>query len=160
MIYTIGYGNDESEAFVERLRNCEIDAVWDVRSNPVASYNQDYSRSNLMPILADVGFKYEFLGDALGGKPRREELLTNGQADFEKMRAWAEFQEAIEALLQEGDRSNVCLMCACADPENCHRGTLLCEVLLEQGVDVLHIQLDGELKHHSLVRLAFQPSLF
>ena len=65
--------------------------------------------------------------------------------DYDKVRASADFQQALDELLALAREQRVALMCAEGDHRRCHRGQLITPALLARDVTVLHIQPDGSL---------------
>lgn len=157
-ISTIGYGQDVYEPFLVRLRRIPgVTHVVDVRTNPYSRYQEDF-RSDFGPRLQRDGLKYVFMGDRLGAKPSHPEVLTEGEPDVTKMRAWPFFLEGIERLIEAAQAGKqLCLLCGCARPDQCHRGTFLGEVLLERGIDLAHYLTDGQIIRQSEMRLHFPP---
>ncbi len=73
-IFTIGHSNQTFEALLGNLRAYEIEAVADVRSQPVSKYTPHFNRGDLTWRLQEAGIKYAFMGDTLGGRPDRREF--------------------------------------------------------------------------------------
>jgi hypothetical protein len=70
-------------------------------------------------------------------------LLTNGRVDFDKVRKSAAFNKGIERLRHGLNRGfNIALMCAEADPLECHRFSMI-SVALKDEFEVYHILKDN-----------------
>lgn len=88
------------------------------------------------------------MGEALGGRPRRDTLYRDGAADYEAMAIEPEYVTGLDRLLDVAARSRVCLICAERDPLDCHRCLLVARSLAERGVAVAHILHDGAIEAH------------
>lgn len=145
-LFTVGYAADRWDGFVRRLAPFGITHLVDVRTNPWSRYQEDYRGEEFAARVRSHGMKYVFMGDSLGGKPTREEVLTDGQLDPLKLRADSFFQMGIQRVIEacSNEVNRVCLMCGCGKPEECHRGRIVCQVLHEQGVRVTHILPNGQ----------------
>ena len=150
-IYTIGHSDHETPAFVDLLRQHEIALVVDVRSQPYSRWTPQFNRELLARDLESAGIAYEFMGDALGGRPADASLYDSDQErpDYDRLAQTPAYQAGIDRLL---DRSlglaragRVALMCGEGDHQHCHRHLLIAQTLLARGVRVLHIQPDGTL---------------
>ncbi|MBL8049052.1 MAG: DUF488 domain-containing protein [Chthonomonas sp.] len=158
-VYSIGYANDTFEPFLARvLALPEISHLVDIRTNPYSRYQEDFRGETFAHRVDATGLKYIFMGDRLGGKPTNETVLTEGEMDPLKLMEWPFFQAGIERIIaaQESGKT-LCMMCGCGNPIHCHRGSVLSEVLLERGVDVLHAMVSGDLVPHSIARRDLPP---
>ena len=70
-LFTIGHSTHEIGEFLGLLRQHEIDAVADVRSQPYSSRFPWFSQKPLESALEEAGVRYVFLGQELGA--RRDE---------------------------------------------------------------------------------------
>jgi uncharacterized protein (DUF488 family) len=138
-IYTIGHSNHSSEHFLALLQQHEIKLLIDVRSSPYSRYVPQANREVLARELESAGIAYRWMGDRLGGKP--DGLV----ADYDQLRASRSFQEGIAELQVLADQHRTVVMCSEGDHRQCHRYKLITPVLIERGVQVLHIQPDGSL---------------
>jgi uncharacterized protein (DUF488 family) len=137
VIYTIGHSDHKREVFLELLRQHGIRILVDVRSSPYSRYVPQANRETLARTLQAAGITYRWLGDRLGGKP------GGAVADYDELRASPDFQEAVADLLSLAVEERTAIMCAEGDHRQCHRYKLITPSLLDQGVQVLHIQPDG-----------------
>jgi len=152
-IYTIGHSNHTVENLLALLREHAIEVVVDVRSQPYSRHVPHFNREPLARFLREQGLTYEHRGDRLGGRPTDESfLLADGSVDYDRVRASADFQQALDELLALAQERRVALMCAEGDHRRCHRGQLITPALLARDVTVLHIQPDG-----SLIDAASEP---
>jgi uncharacterized protein (DUF488 family) len=137
VIYTIGHSDHKREVFLELLRQHGIRILVDVRSSPYSRYVPQANRETLARTLQGAGIIYRWLGDRLGGKP------GGAIVDYDELRASPDFQEAVTDLLSFAVEERTAIMCAEGDHRQCHRYKLITPALLDQGVQVLHIQPDG-----------------
>jgi uncharacterized protein (DUF488 family) len=141
---TIGHSRHSLERFIDLLEGAGATAVADVRSAPMSRFSPHFNKAALAASLAARNIAYLFLGAALGGRPGRPELYSDGVADYEKMAASPEFRSGLAQLREAAEAHRVALMCAEADPLDCHRCLLVGRALAEQGVDVGHILATGD----------------
>jgi len=145
-LFSVGYGKDNFDALIERIAPFNITHLADVRTNPYSRYQTDFRGKDFENAVNNAGLKYVFLGDRLGGKPNDPEVLTDGEIDWQKVRHAAWYVQALDKLVDaaENEKNRICLMCGCGLPQECHRGTKLCEYLLERGIDTVHVLPGGE----------------
>lgn len=139
IVYTIGHSNHQADDFVEILHQHSIELVVDVRSNPYSRYVPQANREALARKLESSGIAYHWLGDRLGGKP--EGVVAN----YDQLRASSAFQQGISELLALAAERRTVIMCSEGDYRSCHRHKLITPALVEQAIDVVHIQPDGSL---------------
>jgi uncharacterized protein (DUF488 family) len=147
-IHTIGHSNHPLAKFVALLEGAGVTAVADVRSAPVSRFAPHFNKERLAASLGEHGIAYVFLGQELGGRPDRPELFTDGIADYEKMAAVPVFKAGIDRLTIGAESHRITVMCAEADPLDCHRCLLVGRALAEAGVDVAHILASGQVLSH------------
>lgn len=128
-----------------RLAPYSITHLVDIRTYAWSRYQEDFRGEAFAARVRAAGLKYVFLGDRLGGRPSSEDVLTDGEVDYEKLRVAPWFVQGVDKLVEAAadPGRTLCLMCGCGKPEECHRGRLLCEVLLARGCDSVHILPDG-----------------
>jgi uncharacterized protein (DUF488 family) len=149
MILTIGHSNHEVAQFIDLLVQHEITAVADVRSSPHSGRFPQYCQSALRASLRQAGIAYVFLGDALGGRPAPSLLTPEGYADYPRMSQKAIFLEGLGRLRRGADIYNLAVMCAEADPADCHRALLIGRQFAACGLPVEHIHRDGSVESHT-----------
>jgi len=164
-IFSIGYGNRNIEDFLNLLSRFEIQILIDTRSSPYSRFRPDYRKQALQAHLTQAGIQYLFMGDTLGGRPSDPACYTDGKVDYHKLKQQPFYQAGIHHLRQmwaEGIR--LCLMCAEAKPQECHRSRLLGETLAATGIEVVHIDEAGLPQTHIQVIARMdgqeQPRLF
>jgi uncharacterized protein (DUF488 family) len=146
-IYTIGYGNRPIITFLDLLKRYAIAYLVDTRSIPYSRFRPDYRKKALAAHLDEAGIGYLWLGEALGGKLLDPQYLVDGQLDLERFAAREDVRAALDRI-ENGFRQGhqLALMCAVLRPENCHRAWMLAPLLLARGLEVLHIDEQGDLK--------------
>jgi uncharacterized protein (DUF488 family) len=144
-ILTIGHSRHSLERFLSLLKTADATAIADIRSTPASRFSPHFNRGALAASLAAQNIGYVFLGKELGGRPERPELYTDGRADYEKMAASPEFRAGLAQLMATAEQHRVAVMCAEADPLDCHRCLLVGRALAEAGHDVAHILASGEI---------------
>ncbi len=165
-IYTVGYGNRSIEIFTELLNRYQIKYLVDVRSQPYSQYNQQFSKDPLEKYLSLHGIRYMFLGDVLGGRPKDESCYDkDGKVEYVKLASKPFYQEGIQRLRTAWEKNLlVAVMCSEAKPDQCHRGKLIGNTLIEQHINVAHIDENGEIKDQQEINDQFvkdrQPTLF
>jgi len=143
-IYTIGHGGRTTDDFMEQIRKAEVQFVIDVRSSPHSRYQPEFSKEPLEGLLSRNSIKYVFLGDDLGGRPNDPDCYTDGKVDYDKCRTKDFFRRGIDRVRSAYEQDlRLCLLCSEGKPWQCHRSKLIGAVLLEEGIDVLHILPDG-----------------
>ena len=151
-IYTIGYGNRSIEDFVKVLQQYGIKFLVDIRSKPYSQFHPEFSRETLEKSLKQYGMQYLFMGDTLGGFPKDSACYVNGKIDYAKVREQAFFQKGIGYLRTAWEKQlRIVLMCSEAKPQECHRSKLIGNTLIEQDIDVAHIDETGAIKTQSQI---------
>lgn len=161
-IFTIGHSNQTFEALLANLRAYEIDAVVDVRSQPVSKYTPHFNRGDLTWRLQEAGIKYAFMGDTLGGRPDGREFYDEqGYVRYDLWSASDAFQDGIVRLRQSAERRRSAVLCSEEDPQACHRHLLIARVLASAGWPgsrIAHIR--GDSSYVTDASIAVQPDMF
>jgi uncharacterized protein (DUF488 family) len=134
--------------FLDLPRDSRVTPVADVRSAPVSRFVAHFNKAALAASLAESGIAYIFLGKELGGRPEQPELFGDGVADYERMAELPSFRHGIERLIKGARDERIAVMCAEADPVDCHRCLLVGRALVEAGIDVAHTLPSGEFIPH------------
>jgi uncharacterized protein (DUF488 family) len=146
-IYTIGYGNRSIEDFVKLLQQYDIRFLVDIRSQPYSKFHPDFSKEALEKSLKQYGMQYVFMGDALGGRPKDRACYVDGKVDYARVREQPFYQKGISYLRTAWEKQlYIALMCSEAKPQECHRSKLVGNTLIEQGIEVAHIDEAGAIK--------------
>jgi uncharacterized protein (DUF488 family) len=138
-IYTIGHSNHEAAEFVALLQQHDIELLIDVRSSPYSRYVPQANQETLARTLESAGIAYRWMGDRLGGKP------GGSVADYDQLSHSPAFQQGIADLMALAAQHCTAIMCSEGDHRQCHRHKLITPILLDNNVDVLHIQPDGSI---------------
>lgn len=156
-LFSIGHGNRKSDEFLRLLLAYEIETIVDVRTFPYSRYNPHFRRKELETLLKNRGIEYLFLGNELGGRPKRPDLYKNEKLDYSLIRETDLFKNGIckvAHLVRE--KVKVTLMCSETDPNECHRKHLLADEFIKLGIEVLHINKYDILEKHTQCN----PTLF
>lgn len=146
VIYTIGHSNHPAEFFLELLQSHGVDCIVDVRSTPASQYNPQYNKPILADFLKNNDILYLHFGKEFGARHTNSSLHSeDGKVDFEKVQATEAFREGVRRLEEGVDKGFFpALMCAEADPLDCHRFSMISGYLEEHGFEVRHILKDKE----------------
>lgn len=145
-IFTIGHSNQETEPFLQLLKDNRIEVVVDVRSAPYSRYVPHFNKGNIEAAVKAVGLKYIFMGDVIGGIPTDPQFLNpDVRVHYEILAATETFQQGLDRLAKGlADGWRIVLMCAEEDPLRCHRHHLISrELTLKRHIPVWHIRADG-----------------
>lgn len=165
-ILTAGYGNRGFGPFIELMKRHGVTHLVDVRSVPQSSYWEDFRRQRLEQIVPPTGLRYVYMGDTLGGVPINNphsyagaEVVEDStgkppifcktdpsQIDLHPLFHDPSFRLGLAKLIQAASNSErkICLMCGCLRPHKCHRSRLIGAALVEENVEVLHLDDRGE----------------
>ena len=144
--YTIGHSNRSIEAFVELLREAQIELLVDIRKMPMSRANPQFNKDSLPGALAAFQMSYEHIA-ALGGLRGRSGTLpaaVNGFWTNESFHNYAdyalsaEFHAGFERLLADGHSRRSAIMCSEAVWWRCHR-RIVADYLIAGGETVFHI---------------------
>jgi len=157
-IYTIGHSNLSAERIIDLLCSNGIQILVDVRSVPYSEFNPQFNRERFQRSLEQAGIQYQYLGEALGGRPQDPSCYNGGKALYQEIAKKSWYQEGIAKLLELASQKKTAILCSEEDPQRCHRHRLITQTLLEREVEVIHIRGDGRLEVAE--RLAEQLPLF
>lgn len=156
-LYTIGHGTRKAEDFLSLLQHYAIKYLVDARSVPYSRFNPQYNQKTLKGFLEENGVTYVYMGDTLGGRPKEPICYDdNGKINYDILRQTDFFQEGLIRLKTAYFRNiPVAIMCSERKPENCHRSRLIANALVEDNVEVRHIDEEGQLKDHLSLKEQF-----
>ncbi|MBD3217377.1 MAG: DUF488 family protein [candidate division Zixibacteria bacterium] len=155
-IYTIGYGSLAIEDFLGLLKKSGIRILVDIRSKPYSKARPEYRKKELDRAVRQEGLEYSFLGDKLGGMPEDDTFYdSEGNVDYALLQDSPVYNQGIMELIASAEKSDICIMCAEALPERCHRGFLISETLYTSGIETKHILHDGKIVDHGKLRVKF-----
>jgi uncharacterized protein (DUF488 family) len=120
--------------------------------------NPQFNRESMPAELAAHGIAYEH-EPRLGGLRRARADSINMAWKNASFRGYAdhmgtaEFQQALDSLIEAGQREPVAIMCAEAVPWRCHR-SLVADALTARGVPVEHIMSAAKSQPHTMTPFA------
>jgi len=138
------------ESFVGVLRERNIGALIDVRSNPYSRMFPEYNKEHLAGILENSGIAYRNYKEGFGAQQDNgawHAVDANGHKylDFELFAASDVFVDSAARVEKGIDLGHMpILMCAENDPVTCHRAILISRWFHEHGYQVEHIYLEGK----------------
>lgn len=146
-LFTIGHSNHEIDFFLELLQAHAIDCVVDVRSIPSSQYNPQYNKKPLAAFLEKNSIQYMHFGTEFGARQADPAVFDKeDRVDYERVQQTASFKQGVDRLKQGLQKGfNIALMCAEADPLNCHRFAMISVYLTRNGFEVKHILKDKSL---------------
>lgn len=153
-VYTVGHSTRTIEELIALLREPDVQTLIDVRRYPGSRRHPQFSRDALAASLDAAGIRYVHEPD-LGGRRAARPGSPHTAWRVEAFRGYAdymetaEFQAALERLIQQAAGETVAILCAEAVPWRCHR-RLISDALVARGVDVLHILSPGRADPHEL----------
>lgn len=133
VIWTIGHGNRSINAFLELLKEHEIQVLIDIRSFPTSKI-EHFKKDEMESWMPKNGIEYIWLGKELGG------YRKGGYKEHMKTIV---FEEGILKLLDMASRKRTCIMCMETDPKYCHR-RFISAYLEKRGIKVIHIISKGQ----------------
>jgi uncharacterized protein (DUF488 family) len=146
-VFTIGHSNLEFADFLAVLAAHGVQTLCDVRSRPSSFRFPQFNRELLESGLASAGIRYEFFGEALGGRPADPRVYReDGLVDYAARRRAPDFIAGLERALAVSSTGVSALMCAEEDPLQCHRFLMICPAVLERGATPVHIRRGGALE--------------
>lgn len=163
IIYTIGYTSFEINDFIKQLKNNNISCLIDVRSSPFSHFYSNYNKGQLDIVLKKNNILYRNYISEFGARQLNNIYYhQDGYLDFNKFIISSQFLEGVSKIekgIQLG--YTFCLMCAEANPINCHRSIMVSRGLKNNGFQVFHFLRGGILLSHddleqSLLDMHFQ----
>lgn len=133
IVWTIGHSNRSINAFLELLREHEIQVLVDVRSFPTSKI-EHFKRGNMEKWLPENGIAYVWLGKELGGYRK---------GGYKRYMRTKFFREGVKKLLEIASQKRACIMCLEPNPKYCHRRFIAAH-LDKKGVKVIHIIAKGQ----------------
>ncbi len=145
-IYTIGHSNHEMDTFLALLKQHQITAVADVRSDPHSKYNPQYNQGVLRDALQLHKIAYVPLCKELGARRHEDACYKDNKVEYSLVVKSESFLDGLQRLHTGMQNYRIALMCAEKDPLYCHRLILVTRNLRHQGIRVEHILEDGKLE--------------
>ncbi len=151
-IFTIGYGARSMEEFTAVLQHHQIEYLIDIRSAPYSRHKPEFSKEALNASLHEVGVRYLFMGNTLGGRPVDPDCYTDGVVDYGKVQQKEFYQEGVGRVQKAFEQQQrIALMCSEQKPEHCHRTLLVGDSLSQLEIPLAHIDENGEILEQTAV---------
>jgi uncharacterized protein (DUF488 family) len=157
-IYTIGHSTRSIDELIAVLSDADVRELVDVRRAPGSRRHPHLSSRALSGWLGERGIHYRH-DQALGAPAPSRSCSPNEAWSDAGFREYADymtsrrFERALARLQARARVQKVCLMCAEAQWQCCHR-RLICDALLVRGWRVLHLGLSDRPRHHVLTPFA------
>ena len=151
--YTIGHGTRKADEFLALLKKFDIKYLLDVRSRPYSRFNPHFNQKKLQEFLKENDITYVFMGDTLGGRPTDTTAYDiEGKIDYKLLQQKDYFKQGIARVKTALEKDlNIAMMCSERKPEDCHRSRLIGRVLFENGIEIRHIDENGDIKDQPTV---------
>lgn len=153
VLFTVGHGTLEQEAFAELLVEAGIHDVVDIRSFPGSRHNPQFGREEMERWVPEAGLGYTWMRD-LGGRRKPVPDSRHLALRHPSFRSYAdhmetpEFVAGVDELLRGGDAQVI--MCSESVWWRCHRRLVADYITLVREVAVEHLMHDGRrMRHHS-----------
>jgi uncharacterized protein (DUF488 family) len=154
-LYTIGHSTRSFDALVSALKAHAIETLVDIRAFPISRRLPHFNRESLESELPKQGIRYVWM-KALGGyrKSTREDsphtaLRSANFRNYADYTLTAEFEHAMNELLQIAENSRTAYMCAERVFFRCHR-MIVSDWLVAHEHEVLHIDAEGPARPHKM----------
>lgn len=157
-LWTIGHSTRSSEEFLLLLQSHDIQRLIDIRRYPGSRRYPHFHSAALANSLPGAGIWYEEMPTLGGRRTARSDSPNDGwkNASFRGYADYmqtAEFDQALDELMAQGEHERTAIMCAEAVPWRCHR-SLVADALVVRGWEVIHILGVGQVKPHQLTTFA------
>ena len=157
-IWSIGHSNVPFSKIADLLSQYQISEIVDVRSVPFSRYTPHFNKDNLDLALRQIGIRYSFMGESLGGRPPEDELYDEeGHVLYGLLARNFRFMQGIEDICIRSELHRIAMMCSEESPENCHRRLLIGRVLREQGIETMHIHGSGKVSSDLALEQRYGP---
>jgi uncharacterized protein (DUF488 family) len=144
----VGHSTHDLSRFLKLLTRYEIAEVADVRSTPFSKRQPQFNREPLKAALKQHDICYTYLGQELGARSNDPECYRDGKVRYEKLAQSDLFIEGLERVTTMRAKRRLALLCAEAEPLDCHRAILVSRELEMYGYSVSHILGDGRIETH------------
>ena len=160
-IYTIGHSTHSMEKFIGLLKTNGIEIIVDTRSSPYSRYAEHFNRQTMQSALEEVGIRYQFMGQGMGGRPQGTQFYdAEGYVLYSLIADTVLFKSSVETLLELAISHRIALVCGEEDPTYCHRKLLIARHLHDRDVSTVHIRGDGKWEVDQLPAPPPQMTLF
>jgi uncharacterized protein (DUF488 family) len=157
-LWTVGHSTRSFDELVSLLRAWRIEMVVDVRTVPRSRRHPQFNADALAVTLPERGIAYVPMPE-LGGFRRAQADSPNAAWKTASFRGYAdymltaEFEQALDRLVEVSAASRVAVMCAEAVPWRCHR-SLIGDALVARGHVVHDITSETQAREHRMTRFA------
>lgn len=157
-VWTIGHSTRSIDEFIQVLQHHRIEAVADVRRFPGSRRLPQFGSEALQASLAKADIGYLLITE-LGGRRRPAPGTVNTAWRNASFRGYAdhvasdEFSVGLDRLCDLASRCRTAMMCAEVLWWRCHR-SLVADVLMVGGTQVLHIKDESNITEHPYTRPA------
>lgn len=131
-VYTLGHSNRSISEFIDLLLKYGICTVVDVRRFPTSRKFPHFNRESLENTLSNLGIKYIWLGDLLGG------FRSGGYESYMKTKEFRKGFKKLVRIVKGCNQGYVAILCREWLWFKCHR-RFISDELVKQGFDVIHI---------------------
>jgi uncharacterized protein (DUF488 family) len=158
LVLTIGHSSRDAASLVALLQTHTVALLIDVRAAPYSRRHPHFNRETLAATLAQIGIGYRHM-PSLGGMRRPLPVSLNDGWKEDGFRGFADYMQgpgfaaARDELIAAAQAQRAAVMCAEADPTQCHR-RLICDALVARGIAVEHIVDAGPRRAHELTAFA------
>ncbi len=152
MLYTVGYSPFfETEKLINKLKELNISAVFDIRTFPYSNAFPQYNEPNIKPILKANKIEYKFLGDYIGGLTIKKEV-QKGISNLYDLTRNENIKKGLNYLYKTSKHKNIAIMCAEKSPFDCHRFLAVSALLkFYANLEVLNIIEDKVLNFRETI---------
>src|SRR5207249_2864348 len=129
-VYSVGHSNGDLVAFIELLRQSEVETLVDIRSQPYSRYAPQFNLEALERAVRSAGIRFEYMGRELGGRPVGREFYDGrGHVDYARLAQSHTFDAGLRDIIERAGDCRLALMFSEESPESCHRRLLIGRVL-------------------------------
>lgn len=148
ILYTIGYSAFNYNEFIEIIKYYGIRCIIDVRSMPYSKNYPDYNKETLKNALKLEEIIYRNYAKEFGARQTERCFFDNeGCLDFQKYVKSETFNKGYEQICRGIKMGyTFALMCAEADPIECHRNIMIAREFFERGFEIRNIMKDGKIQ--------------
>lgn len=148
-VLTIGHSTRPLDVFLDLLVQHGVTAVADVRSVPYSRWQPQFNQGPLRSALAKRNISYVFLGKELGARSEDRSCYVDGRVQYRRLAATDAFKQGLARVIDGSRKERIALMCAEAEPLDCHRTILVTREIVAAGIAVLHVLPNGTLERHA-----------
>ena len=123
-VYTIGFGEWDTEQFLKLLKKVKIKTLVDVRDTPLSQYKPEFNKNSISQLMKNNNIKYLHLPELGVPYEIRQKLAQN--LDYNWFFNWYDKNILKEDVLNKKINQKImefpiAIMCTEFDPTKCHR---------------------------------------